>query len=368
MESLSPVAVALAELLTVRRGGVSVELCLAVASGVPETTFAALMPLVREKHLSALRLVEALSTSPARVARIEGGTLKVGERADMVARIEDVEPHRVDRARRPQAQRVHMRASPADDRRVEGDSLDGLVGMPHGARRAAMDMDRLDGAAEVNIEAGLRTLEFPRIAERQPGFGIFLLLAVLDDLSEQPVIIANAVAPGGDRKGRHGIHEAGGEAAEAAIAQRCVRLGKAQALQIDAEVPERRPVDVRHAQIVQNVAQHAADQEFQREVIDALAVLDTGPAVRLDPIMDDPVANGERRGDEPVAVGGVGRIAADRQRELADDCAARRLDILVAERRVVGDNPIVGRCRVQVVDALFHRARIGLDRSIRSRC
>lgn len=49
-----------------------------------ETTFAALLPLVTQGHLSALRLVEALSTSPARVARIDGGTLKVGEAADIV--------------------------------------------------------------------------------------------------------------------------------------------------------------------------------------------------------------------------------------------------------------------------------------------
>jgi dihydroorotase len=49
-----------------------------------ETTFAALLPLVNEGHFSALRLVEALSTSPSRVAQIEGGTLKEGARADLV--------------------------------------------------------------------------------------------------------------------------------------------------------------------------------------------------------------------------------------------------------------------------------------------
>jgi dihydroorotase len=49
-----------------------------------ETTFAALLPLVQEGHVPALRLIEALSTSPARVAQIEGGTLKEGARADMV--------------------------------------------------------------------------------------------------------------------------------------------------------------------------------------------------------------------------------------------------------------------------------------------
>jgi dihydroorotase len=49
-----------------------------------ETTFPALLPLVQSGTLSALRLVEALSTAPARVGRIEGGSLKEGERADLV--------------------------------------------------------------------------------------------------------------------------------------------------------------------------------------------------------------------------------------------------------------------------------------------
>jgi dihydroorotase len=49
-----------------------------------ETTFAALLPLVRRGDLSASRLVEALSSAPARVARVEGGSLKVGARADLV--------------------------------------------------------------------------------------------------------------------------------------------------------------------------------------------------------------------------------------------------------------------------------------------
>ena len=48
-----------------------------------ETTFAALLPLVTQGEISPLRLIEALSTAPARVARIEGGTLAVGARADL---------------------------------------------------------------------------------------------------------------------------------------------------------------------------------------------------------------------------------------------------------------------------------------------
>ena len=69
------------------------------------------------------------------------GARLLRQRADMVALVEHVEPQRVDGARRPQPQRVDVPAAPADDRRVVGDRLDRLVGMPHrphagpGARR-----------------------------------------------------------------------------------------------------------------------------------------------------------------------------------------------------------------------------------------
>jgi len=48
-----------------------------------ETTVPVLLDLVRSGALTALRLCEALSTKPARIARIEGGTLSEGARADV---------------------------------------------------------------------------------------------------------------------------------------------------------------------------------------------------------------------------------------------------------------------------------------------
>jgi hypothetical protein len=47
LQGLTGAALELAELLTVRRGGVSVELCVAAAASSPEATFAALDELVR---------------------------------------------------------------------------------------------------------------------------------------------------------------------------------------------------------------------------------------------------------------------------------------------------------------------------------
>ena len=153
----------------------------------------------------------------------------LGQRADMVAAVEGVEPQRIGRARRPQPQRVHVPAAPADDRRVVGHRFDGLVRMPDRARRRRrVHGRRLDAAAELDVVDHFRPRELPRVAERQPFLRIFLLPAVADDLAEQAVIVADAVAVGRDAERRHALHEAGGEAAETAIAERGIRLGRAQ--------------------------------------------------------------------------------------------------------------------------------------------
>ena len=162
----------------------------------------------------------------------------LGAGADIVAVVEGVELERIGRARRPQPQRVDVLAAPADDRRVIGDGLDGLGRMPDRAV-AALVVDMLDAAAEMDVVDHFRPLQFPGIAEAEPFVGIFLLPALIDDLAEQAVIVADAVADRGDRQRRHALHEAGGEPAEAAIAERRIRLAFAQLRQRHAEIAER---------------------------------------------------------------------------------------------------------------------------------
>jgi hypothetical protein len=65
--------------------------------------------------------------------------------------------------------------------------------------------------------------ELPRRTVLQPGFGLLDLLAVEDRLREHAVLVANAIAPGGQPDGGHRIEEAGRQATEAAVAER--RIG-----------------------------------------------------------------------------------------------------------------------------------------------
>ncbi len=163
------------------------------------------------------------------------GADAIGECAEVVPGVEGVEPQRVDGPGRPQPQRVDVLAAPADHGGVEGDRLDDFGRMPGVPGRAVLLIHRLDGAAEADVVGDLRTLELPRVAVRQPVLGVFLLPAILHRLSEQAVVVADPVAVGGHREGRHAFHEAGCEPAEAAVAERRIGLDGAQHVEIDTE-------------------------------------------------------------------------------------------------------------------------------------
>ena len=106
------------------------------------------------------------------------------KRADVVAGVERIEFDRIDRARRPQAQRVDVPAAPADDRRVVGDRFDRLGRMPDVVGALIVALDHFDPAAEADGVIVFGADEFPRIAVDEPVLGGFLLPAAADDLAE----------------------------------------------------------------------------------------------------------------------------------------------------------------------------------------
>ena len=123
-------------------------------------------------------------------------------------------------------------------------------------------------------------VQFPRVAAREPIFREFLLPSVADALLEQAIFVADAVAIGGDAERRHAVEVAGREPAKPAVAERGVRLDLAQAIEIGAKASERRARRLDQLQVRQRVEQQAADQEFDRQVIDALLLLALGLGAR----------------------------------------------------------------------------------------
>src|SRR5580698_3251767 len=120
-----------------------------------------------------------------------------------------------------------MTAAPADDRRVVANRLNGLGRTPLVAHFFAGARHGRDLAAEADRVIALGARKFPGVAEGQPILRDFLLPAVADDLPEKTVVVANAVTMRRDGERGHGIHEAGGETTETAIAERRIRLDAA---------------------------------------------------------------------------------------------------------------------------------------------
>ncbi|MNO90389.1 hypothetical protein D3C76_818980 [compost metagenome] len=216
--------------------------------------------------------------------------------------------------------------------------------LPDLAGRATLLRHALHAAAEADAEAEFRPLEFPGIAEVQPGLGVLLLPAVADHLLEQAVLVADAVAVGGDVQGRHAFHEARRQPAEAAVAQRRVRLGQAHALQVHAQFGQRRAGDFQQAEVAQVVDQQAADEEFQRQVVDAFAPAAVDGAGGFLPVVDHVLARGQRQGLEPVVVVGVGGVLAYRVAQAVEDRVPEFLDLVA-----IGSGKLRHGCLLQAV-------------------
>src|SRR6204780_5886182 len=127
-----------------------------------------------------------------------------------------------------------MPTAPADDWRIVGDRFHRLSRMPPVAGALVL-LDHFDPTAEPNRVIVFGTDELPRIAVDEPVLRRFLLPSAANNLPKQAVVVADAVAVRGDRQRRHAIHETRSEAAEAAIAERRVRLDPAQVRQIGAK-------------------------------------------------------------------------------------------------------------------------------------
>ena len=224
----------------------------------------------------------------------------------------------------PQTQGVDARPAPADHRRVVGNRAHGFRRRPDLTGFAIGIGDGFDAAAEADRVHHFRPFEFPRVAEIQPVFGLFLLPAIDNCLTEQAVLITNAIAMASDTEGRHAFHEARRETTEAAVAERRVGLQQADALQIDAQFGQRFTSDVEQAEVAQAVVEQAADQELQREVINPLLAFAVDLPGVVHPVFDHVITRSQGDGFEPVMVEGVIGVFAHGVGEFGQDGVAER--------------------------------------------
>ena len=203
----------------------------------------------------------------------------------------------------PQAQVVDGVVAVAGNRNIVGDAEDGVVVEPAG-NEPAVALLHVDAAAEMDLELGFGAFDLPGVAEAEPMVGFLDLIAVFDDLAEDAVVVADAVAVAGELEGGEGIEEAGGKAAEAAVAEAGVAFEVAEEIPGEAEVGHGLADVVIDLEVDDVVAHGAADEVLHGEVVGALGaglVVGDGGA---DPAVDEAVADGEGEGVVAVVVGG----------------------------------------------------------------
>jgi hypothetical protein len=96
-----------------------------------------------------------------------------------------------------------------------------------------------------------------------PVVGLFDLRSVTDLLPEETVFVIDAVAEAGKIERCERVEKACGQAAEAAVAQRRVRLGLFDLAEVEPQFPDDSTAFVEQAEVRQVVAQRSADQEFE---------------------------------------------------------------------------------------------------------
>jgi hypothetical protein len=239
----------------------------------------------------------------------------------IVALVESRQIEFLRRAPGPEPQRIRRARAEAGNHRIERHRIDVLCVDPFGV---PIPPDR--PSAEVNDVLDLGARKLPRVAGSQPIIGRFDLLALNDLLTEHAVVVPNAVAEPGNGKRCHRIEKASRQPPEAAVAERGVGLEIGDGFHVDTEARQRFFHFVVNAEREQRIRERAADEEFHRQVVDALDVLLVLLAGGFHPAGDEPVAHGKRRGVEPVLRPGRDGVFADAVHQPVGDGALERID------------------------------------------
>jgi hypothetical protein len=183
------------------------------------------------------------------------------ERADVVAAREGRHVEALGQLGAPEGELVDGLAVPAGDIHVVRDGHDGLVADLGGLELAVVD-PLVHLAAEAHLDGVVLAGVQPHVAHGEPVVGEFHLPAAHDLLAEDAELIADGEACHRIAQMGGGVHIAGREAAEAAVAETGVRLHGAETVEAEAQPLQNMPDGVEESQIVEIVAKRRADQEL----------------------------------------------------------------------------------------------------------
>jgi hypothetical protein len=142
---------------------------------------------------------------------------------------------------------------------------------------------------------------FPGVGPTEPVVGRFLLPPVPHGLPEDAVFVAQAIPHGRDLHRGHRIEEAGGQAPETSVAEPCVGLLLQELEPVELPLLGRLSRQVIEKEVGDVVGERATDEEFHREVVDALRDLALVGLLRAHPSLGENVAHGAGHGLEALS-------------------------------------------------------------------
>src|SRR5262252_24965 len=164
----------------------------------------------------------------------------------VIALVEDLHIEFIRRACREQPQVIDRLATIAHNGNVSGDT----------DYHAPIDPARhplavIDTAIDRDDARFIRTLDLPRCAVRTPEVRAFFLIAVVNFLPEQAVVVVNTIAITWHPEGRERIEKTRRQATESAIAQSRIILALAQLFEIDSHAQQSFLAHLEEAQVLQ---------------------------------------------------------------------------------------------------------------------
>ena len=274
------------------------------------------------------------------------------DRLVVVAGVEGLQVERLDGPRAPQRQHVAGVHAVALDRRVVGDALEHPSAAPSGRgrgrrRRCSARCGRPSLTQVAHVGLG----DLPRVAVAQPVVGLLDLPAVVDLLVEDAELVADAVADRRALERGQRVEVAGGEPAEAAVAEPRLLLAGQHSSRSWPSAASAARGRVLDAEVEQVVAELRAHQELGRQVAGHLAAEVERGLRGGHPAVLHAVADGQRKCPVVVLWLQGGRRPADRVAQVVDDAAPQRVGGQPGAAGLVGD----GRGCVRVLDDVGHR-------------
>ena len=212
----------------------------------------------------------------------------------------------------PEAQGVDLPPAVAGHQHIPGHGdHGGVAGMLGIIVAVGVPVGR-DLPAEADLHRVLITGNQPAVRRDAPVVGHLGLAAVLELLAENTQLVADGIARGLQAQGRHAVHIAGGQAAQAAVAEAGVRLFLEDVGGVEAQILQGAGQRLAHAQVIGVLHQAAAHQELHGHIVDFLLHM-AGILGRQKTAHD--LADHHGRGLEDLILGGLlagrGKIGAE---------------------------------------------------------